>query len=129
MSSLMCALNLGSDAALEREAHQKALGKMPVRHGRLRHAYASLAQSAPSRKHYEWLRDLEAIFVDNFHARNRDIDDLLCLNNCRPEIFPNVATNTNSEACEQLFRWCALSCSAPAPSAPAPSAQAGQDKK
>ena len=63
-----------------------------------------LPADSPAMPHYEWLNQL-AIFVDNFHIDNHSEGDAFCVQNTHPDLFPDLSTLTNTEVCEELFRW------------------------
>ena len=65
----------------------------------------SLPEDSPAFPLYSWLVNDVQLFVDKFHARNHLDTDKFCVENCQPSLYPELATDTNSEACEQLFRW------------------------
>ena len=63
-----------------------------------------LPHDSPARPYYEWLGEL-AMFVDNFHFGNHSEADTFCRKTTNPDLYPELSTNTNSEVCEQIFRW------------------------
>jgi hypothetical protein len=64
-----------------------------------------LPADSPARPLYDWLdKDLK-IFVDNFHIDNHSEEDAFCKNNTHPDLYPELSTDTNTEVCEELFRW------------------------
>ena len=64
-----------------------------------------LPADSPARPLYNWLdKDLK-IFVDNFHIDNHSVDDAFCQKNTHPDLYPELSTDTNTEVCEELFRW------------------------
>ena len=64
-----------------------------------------LPADSPARPYYEWLDNDIAMFVDNFHFGNHDDDDVFCQTTTNPELYPELSTDSNSEACEQTFTW------------------------
>ena len=64
-----------------------------------------LPPDSPARPLYNWLdKDLK-IFVDNFHIDNHSVDDAFYTKNTHPDLYPELSSNTNTEVCEELFRW------------------------
>lgn len=64
-----------------------------------------LPADSPARPLYEWLdKDLK-IFVDSFHIDNHSVEDAFCQKNTHPDLYPELSTDTNTEVCEELFRW------------------------
>ena len=52
---------------------------------------------------YRWFASLDN-FVDNLHFKNHSEDDEFCQTTTNPN-RSSLAKNTDTEACEQLFRW------------------------
>ena len=63
-----------------------------------------LPADSPGRPLYEWLNEL-AVFVDNFHFGNHSEDDEFCQQNTNPDLYPELSMDTDTEACEEIFRW------------------------
>ena len=55
-------------------------------------------------KLYSWLDTLPK-FIDHFHAPNHAETDTLCQRECQPSNYPELTTNTDTEAVEQLNTW------------------------
>mmetsp|Transcript_73119 Transcript_73119/g.219568 ORF Transcript_73119/g.219568 Transcript_73119/m.219568 type:complete len:336 (-) Transcript_73119:107-1114(-) len=53
---------------------------------------------------YERIAQLK-FFVDNMHFKNHNENDTFCVENCDPMLFPEYSQGTNTEACEQTFKW------------------------
>jgi hypothetical protein len=53
---------------------------------------------------YKRIAELK-FFVDNFHAPNHNVDDKFCQDNCQPGLYPEYSEGTNTEVCEQTFKW------------------------
>lgn len=72
-----------------------------------KHARAKLRdlpKGAAIRPMYEKFLSL-SIFVDKFHFKNHSPKDTLCMECHDPELYPDLTTACDTEACEQLFRW------------------------
>ena len=63
-----------------------------------------LPTDSPSRPFYEWVDNL-AMFVDNFHIDCHSKNDLFCVLTTHPDLFPEFATEANSEVMEQKWSW------------------------